>query len=438
MPGRERAPPGALRTMSHYQPRLIDAALDDLMATLPAMALEGPKGVGKTESAQRRARSAFHLDVPAIQAIAQADPHQLLGGERPILLDEWQRVPAIWDAVRRAVDAGAHAGTFLLAGSASPAALPTHSGAGRIVSVRMRPMTLTERGVGVPSVSLRGMLTGCGDPIAGETDVTLADYVAEIVASGFPGIRRYTGRAHRLQLDGYLSRIIDVDFKEQGHRVRKPQELKRWMAAYAAATATTASYETIRDAATGGRGDKPARSTTQPYCDTLERLWIVDPVPAWLPSRNQLRRLAQPPKHHLADPALAARMLGLDEEALLTGRSASPVAPRDGSLLGNLFESLVTLCIRVLAQGAEARVKHLRQHSGRREIDLIIERGDQRVLAVEVKLSGVVDSEDCKNLLWLRDQVGDDLIDAMVVNTGPRAYRRPDGIAVVPAALLGL
>ena len=92
----------------------------------------------------------------------------------------------------------------------------------------------------------------------------------------------------------------------------------------------------------------------------------------------------------------------------------------------------------MLAQGAEARVKHLRQHSGRREIDLIIERGDQRVLAVEVKLSGVVDSEDCKNLLWLRDQVGDDLIDAMVVNTGPRAYRRPDGIAVVPAALLGL
>jgi len=213
--------------------------------------------------------------------------------------------------------------------------------------------------------------------------------------------------------------------------------LKRWIAAYAAATSTTASYETVRDAATGGQGDKPSKSATHPYREILERLWIVDPVPAWLPTRNHLNRLAQPPKHHLADPALAARMLGLDADALLAGREAGPVIPRDGSLLGHLFESLVTLCIRVYAQGAEARVRHLRLYGGRHEVDLIVERADQRVLAVEVKLSGAVSHDDVKHLLWLREQIGEDLIDSVVIHTGPQAYRRPDGIAVIPAALLG-
>lgn len=218
--------------------------------------------------------------------------------------------------------------------------------------------------------------------MAGRTDVTLSDYVHEIVHSGFPGVRRFSGRALRALLDGYLRRIVDTDFQEQGFTVRRPETLKRWMAAYAAATSTTASYEAIRDGATGGQGDKPSKTTTQPYREILERLWIVDPVAAWLPTRNQLTRLAQSPKHHLADPALAARILGLDADALLSGTEPGPRIPREGTLLGHLFESLVTLCVRVYAQAAEARVKHLRLQGGQREVDLIVERADQRVIAV--------------------------------------------------------
>ena len=191
------------------------------------------------------------------------------------------------------------------------------------------------------------------------------------------------------------------------------------------------------DAATSGEGEKPAKTTIQPYREILERLWILDPVPAWLPSRNRLNRLAQPPKHHLADPALAARLLGLDADALLSGRESGPSIPRDGSLLGQLFESLVTLCVRVHAQAAEAHVKHLRLHSGRQEVDLIVERADQRVVAIEVKLGRTVEQDDARHLLWLREQIGEDLIDAVVIHTGPQAYRRKDGIAVVPLALLG-
>lgn len=423
--------------MHEYQERVIDTELDELLPGLPALALEGPKGVGKTESARRRARSSYELDDPAQRAIAEADPAQMLTGERPVLIDEWQRVPAVWDAVRRAVDQDATPGQFLLTGSASPADPPTHSGAGRVVTVRMRPFTLSERKVDTPSVSLRRLLRGGREEVSGRTEAVLADYVEEIVKSGFPGIRRFSGRARRALLDGYLQRIVDTDFQEQGYTVRRPETLKRWMAAYAAATATTASLEAIRDAATSGQGDKPARSTTQPYREILERLWIVDPVPAWLPSRNYLSHLAQAPKHHLADPALAARILGLDADALLSGTEAGPHVPRDGTLLGHLFESLVTLCVRVYAQAAEARVKHLRLYGGQREIDLIVERPDQRVIAIEVKLSGTVTDEDVKHIHWLHEQIGDDLLDAVVINTGPQAYRRKDGVAVVPAALLG-
>jgi predicted AAA+ superfamily ATPase len=424
--------------MSEYQGRVIDIELDELLPGLPALALEGPKGVGKTESARRRAHSIYQLDDPAQRAVAEAEPAQLLTGERPVLIDEWQRVPAVWDAVRRAVDRDGAPGQFLLTGSATPAVAPTHSGAGRIVTVRMRPFTLSERGVGSPTVSLRQLLRGGEPEVSGQTEVALADYVYEVVNSGFPGIRRFSGRARRALLDGYLQRIVDTDFQEQGFTVRRPETLKRWMGAYAAATATTASYEAIRDAATSGQGDKPAKTTTQPYREILERLWIVDPVPAWLPSRNHLNRLAQAPKHHLADPALAARILGLDADALLSGEEAGPQIPRDGTLLGHLFESLVTLSVRVYAQAAEARVKHLRLHGGQREIDLIVERADQRVLAIEVKLSGTVTDDDVKHLHWLREQIGDDLLDAVVINTGPQAYRRKDGVAVVPAALLGI
>jgi len=423
--------------MPAYLKRVVDVELDELMPALPALALEGPRGVGKTSTAERRARTVLRLDEPARQAIAKADPGEALAGEKPVLVDEWQRVPEVWDAVRREVDRGAGAGSFLLTGSSGPANPPTHSGAGRIVSLRMRPMSLLERGMGEAEVSLSELLKGGRPEVSGATETGLTDYVREIERSGLPGLRGFEGRARRLHLDGYLRRIVDVDFQEQGHVVRRPEALERWMAAYAAATGTTASYETIRDAATGGHGDKPSKTATQPYREILERLWVLDPVPAWLPSRNRLNRLGRPPKHHLADPALAVRALGLDADALLRGKEPESGIPREGTLLGHLFESLVTLSVRVYAQAAEARVRHLRLQGGRREVDLIVERADQRVLAIEVKLGGEVEDGDVKHLLWLRDQIGDDLLDALVVHTGPQAYRRPDGIAVAPAALLG-
>ncbi len=421
---------------TRYLNRIVDAELEELLPQLPVISLEGPKGVGKTETAKRRASTIYELDEPAQRAIIEAEPSRVNSGDPPILIDEWQRVPATWDIVRRAVDKGCPPSSFLMTGSASPADAPTHSGAGRIVTVRMRPLSLAERGLTRATVSLGELLLGKRSPLNGKCEIGLQEYVNEITQSGLPGLRHYSGRGLRAQLDGYLHRIIERDFIEQGLTVRKPEALRRWLIAYAAATATSASFEAIRDAATGGEGDKPAKTTTQPWHDALARLWILDPVPAWLPSQNELNRLTQAPKHHLADPALATRLLGLDADALLEGSESGPRVVRGGSLLGRLFESLVTLSLRVYAQANEAQVRHLRMHGGQREIDLIVERADRRVLAVEVKLSRAVDDQDVKQLLWLKDRIGNDLLDAIVIHTGPEAYRRKDGIGVIPAALL--
>jgi len=425
-------------TQLRYLPRAVDQELEELAGSLPAVAIVGAKGVGKTATASRRATTVHALDDPAQRSVAHADPARLLDSAPPVLIDEWQYVPECWDLVRRAVDAGADPGRFLLTGSTSPAGAATHTGAGRIVSVRMRPLALSERGVERPSVSMRELLGGERLPVDGRTDLRVDDYVQEILRSGFPGLRGLSGRPLRAQLDGYLDRIIDRDFPELGHQIRNPAALRRWMAAYAAASSTTASFETIRDAATGGEGEKPAKTTTQPYRDVLERLWIVDPVPAWTPTRNRIRRLSSPPKHQLADPALAARLLGLDADALLAGREIGPPVPRDGTLLGALFESLCTLSLRVYAQASEARGFHLRTSGGEHEVDLVIEREDGRVLAVEFKLAHDISGNDVRHLNWLAEQIGDSLIDALVVTTGAEAYRRPDGIAVVPAALIGV
>lgn len=423
--------------MVTYLPRVVDVELDQLLIGVPAIALEGPKGVGKTATALQRAQTVHRLDDSDQRSVLAAGPARLVLGVGPILVDEWQRLPESWDLVRRAVDEDRTPGRFLLTGSASPGNPQTHSGAGRIVTIRMRPLSLSERQLESPTVSLGSLLKGTRPDVGGATTVGLEDYAREIAASGFPGLHGVRGRALRAQLDGYLARIVDRDFGETGREVRNPAVLQRWMRAYAAATSTVASYERIRDAATGGEGDKPAKTTTIPYRDVLERLWILEPLPAWLPTRNHILRLAARPKHHLTDPALAVRLLGTDVSALLEGKSPGPAVVRDGPLLGALFESLVTQSVRVYAQASEARVQHLRTRAGEHEVDLIVERDDQRVLAIEVKLTRTVRDQDVRHLLWLRDQIGDDLLDSVVVTTGGEAYRRKDGVAVVPAALLG-
>ena len=419
-----------------YLPRIVDDEVGELLAGLPALSLEGPKGVGKTSTARRHGASVVALDAASTLDIVAADPNRLTRGAEPIVIDEWQRHPSSWDVVRRAVDDDPRPGRFLLTGSATPAERPTHSGAGRIVPIRMRPLSFAERRVQEPTVSLARLLDGDRPPLAGRTSVDLDTYTDEILAGGLPGLRHPPGRIRRTALDGYVDQILDQDLPELGFSARNPPALRRWLRAYAAATSSTTSFEKIRAAATSGEGRTPARSTAIPYRDALERVWLLDPLPGWLPTDNHLRRTTVAPKHQLCDPALAARLLGLDAQDLLAGVGPSGDGRRR-TFLGALFESLVTLSVRVYAQAAESRVHHLRTQGGHREVDLIVSRGTQRALGIAVKLAQAVGDEDVRHLRWLADRMGDDLLDAVVITTGPEAYRRADGIGVVPFALLG-
>jgi predicted AAA+ superfamily ATPase len=420
-----------------YGRRVIDDILDDTLPDLAAIAVEGAKGVGKTATASRRAASVLTLSDPRVRASVAANYDLVTQLDAPVFIDEWQLEPQVWDRVRQAVDDDPRAGgRFLLAGSASVApGVRIHSGAGRIVSLLLRPMALSERGIETPTVSLRALLTG-GAAIAGQTSLNTRDYVDEILRSGFPGIRDLPPAARTRQLDGYLTRIVQHDMPENGIRVRRPNALRAWLRAYAAATATTTDYTKILNAATAGQAEKPAKTTAETYREHLTRLFILDPLEAWTPAFAPLKRLTYSPKHHLVDPALAARLVGVGERGLLVGTGPVP-SPRTATWLGALFESLAVQSVRVYADAAGASVGHLRTKNGDHEIDIVAEAEDGTCVAIEVKLADTVSDADVKHLTWLHGQLGDRLIDRVVLNTGPLAYRRRDGVAVVPLALLG-
>ena len=422
-----------------YRRRILDETLDELFPHLAAIAIEGAKGVGKTATASQRATTTLDLADPG-QRRSVADNYNLVTQVRPpVLIDEWQLEPSVWDRVRRAVDEDSRGGRFLLTGSASVGpGVRIHSGAGRIVSFRLRPLSLAERELAVPTVSLRQLLAGGQPPVVGSTDIDVPRYVDEILRSGFPGIRDLPRAAREVQIDGYLARIVERELPDNDVVVRRPAALRRWLAAYGAATAGNAAYSTILDAATPGESDKPARQTVAGYREHLTRLFVLDPVEAWIPALAPLARLTRTPKHHLVDPALAARLVGVGVDGLLQGAGRSTTVRADAKTwLGALFESLAAQSVRVYAAASNATVGHLRTHNTDQEIDLIVEGPDRRVVAVEVKLSGSPTDRDVRHLNWLRDRLGDRVADRVCLTAGPYAYRRPDGVAVVPLALLG-
>ena len=221
-----------------------------------------------------------------------------------LLLDEWQKLPQVWDSVRRRVDSGAPPGSYLLTGSATPTdAAGIHSGAGRILSLRMRPMALPERGRATPTVSLARLLEGGRDPVGGDSGYGLTDYADAIVTSGFPGIMNAPPRLCRGLLDAYLQRIIDRDLPDHGFAVRRPETLRRWLAAYAAASSTTTSYSRMLDATTGGDGAQPAHTTTIRVSGTSSPAcgyWIR--CPAGFPRTTRSGVSSRPPNTNSPTP----------------------------------------------------------------------------------------------------------------------------------------
>lgn len=413
-----------------YRPRVADRQLAGRLLGLGAVVIEGVKGCGKTATAREVAASEVLLDVDVSAAqAARVDPRLVLAGPVPRLIDEWQREPRVWDAVRRAVDDRGEAGQFILTGSATPRDdVVRHSGAGRISVLRMRTMTLVEQGVATPAVSTSALLAG-DELVPARSEIEFETYVERVVIGGWPQLLGASEDVARQFLDGYLDTIVEHDIDEVSGARRNPRLVRRFMHAYAQLTAHPAPMATIiaRARSDSGQGEGPSRFTVDPYLDALRRMMVVDEIPAWDPSLRSASRLTLTEKRLLADPSLSAALLGASSQRLLT----------DLNTLGFLFEALVAHDLRVYAEAADASLYHYRERDGRLEVDLVVERPDGNWAAFEVKLGAAGEDAAATSLLRLAERVEREPAALVVVNTGEYAYRREDGVYVVPLGVLG-
>jgi predicted AAA+ superfamily ATPase len=392
--------------------------------------IEGPKACGKTATARHVASSEvlFDVDPNARQAVA-ADPALVLDGPTPRLLDEWQIEPDIWNHVRRAVDDRKLPGQFILTGSAVPADDVTrHTGAGRIVRLRMRPMSLFEAGRSSGRISLADLLDGRIDAVA-DPGLTVKDLAEEVAIGGWPGLRDRRVPDVLRALRDYLGEIARVDVGRVDATRRDPARVTRLLRSLARNVATHAAATTL--AGDTGGADEPLKDdTVRDYLAALERLMVVEDQPAWAPHLRSKHRLRTAPKRHFADPSLAVAALGATPERLL----------QEINLLGFLFESLVVRDLRVYAQASDAHVLQYRD-SGGLEVDAIVEAPDGRWMAFEVKLGQRQVDEAAASLLRFADRIdtercGRPALLGVIVATG-YGYRREDGVAVLPIGALG-
>ena len=412
-----------------YHPRVVDAELKEALASVGAVLIEGPKACGKTETARQAARSEARLDVDEEARLAAAtDPSLVLGGETPRLIDEWQREPAIWNHVRRAVDDRQASGQFILTGSAVPRDDETrHTGAGRFIRLRMRPMTLAEAGHSTGAISFRALLAGSPAQAAdaGLTVPRIADLVA---IGGWPdNLEAAVPRAQRL-VRGYVEEVARTDIQRVDGVRRDPEVVRRLLRSLARNVATPVTINALRDDVNGVDGHLKSE-TVGAYLDALARLMVVEDLPPWRPSLRSRTRLRAAAVRHFADPSLAVAAMRASPERLL----------RDLGWLGFLFEDLVIRDLRVYAQAMDAQVFAYRDETGL-EADAIVETTDGRWAAFEVKLGQREIDAAAERLVKLRERVDSQATGAstalVVVTATGYGYRRKDGVSVVPIGAL--
>lgn len=413
-----------------YLPRIADQQLQTLLSALGAVVIEGPKACGKTKTAGRRAASTVRLDVDLnAQQAAAADPSLVLDGPAPRLIDEWQVVPSVWNAIRRAVDERGLPGQFILTASAVPADDETrHTGAGRFARVRMRPLSLFESNLSSGQISLARLLDGdaASSPDSG---LAVAGLAEEISHGGWPASRRLGAEAAQMGLRGYLDEIRRTDINEVDGVNRDPEKVARLMRSLARHIATTTSV-TVLAADAAGADATLKDDTASGYLNALRRLFVVEDQPAWAPhlrSKYQLRRSA---KRHFVDPSLAVAALRTSPKPLLD----------DLNYLGYLFESLVVRDLRVYAQACDAEVLHYRDNNGH-EAGAVVQAADGRWGAFEVKLgAGLVDqgADSLKRFVKQIDttKCGEPAALGVITGTG-YGYVRKDGVQVIPIGSLG-
>ncbi len=419
--------------MTDYRTRVVDAVLDARLKAVGCVVLEGPKAVGKTATAARRAASQVRLDTDVnAREIARADPSLVLEGAAPRLIDEWQIAPDIWNHVRRAVDDIGKPGQFILTGStAASEDVTRHSGAGRMSRLAMRPMSLLEAGHSSGAVSLRALFDG--DPArAQRPGSTIPEMIDWLCTGGWPAHVNAAVTDAQAAHRAYLAELARVDMRVVDGVRRDPQRVQRVLRSLARNISTEAEISTIaKDTSLPPDGAAVGRLTVDDYLDALARLMITEDLGAWTPSLRSKARLRTRPVRHLADPCLAVAALRASPKALMA----------DWDYTGLLFESMALRDVRVYLDATGGTTYQYRDSNGL-EVDIIVELDDGRWGAIEVKLGENRIEEGAESLARFTRTVnlraaGQPSFLAVLTGANVYAARRPDGIDVIPIAALG-
>lgn len=416
--------------MTKYRLRVVDAELRHRLSVTGAVLVDGPKAVGKTFTASRVAKTVLRVDIDrAVRAALEVQPEQLFSYPTPILFDEWQEAPELWNLVRRAVDDHDKKGLYVLTGSARPRDdARMHSGAGRIGRLRMRPMSLYETGHSSGKVSLEALLAGA-EPTGAPAELAVPDILERVVIGGWPDLIGASERTARAWLADYRRNLAEVDIPGLGPR-RNPGNISRLLAGLGRSVGTPLNRSAL-EIEIGGAGGPIASETLANYLDALDRLMLVESLPAWRPHMRSRTRLRASAVHYFVDPSLGTTALGVGVKDLLSDLEAA----------GYHFESLVLRDLRVYSQALEATLSSWRDSQTGAEVDVVLELPNGSWAAFEIKLGEVAADAAAASLLHFTGKVdtlrhGNPL--ALVVITGGRfAYKRPDGVIVVPITALG-
>ena len=418
-----------------YMPRVIDARIDEYLGTFGAVCIEGLKWCGKTWTSSFHSKSEFYVGDPAgnfqNRRLAELSPSLALEGETPRLIDEWQEVPPLWDAVRNKVDQTARKGQFILTGSATPNHKGIlHSGAGRIAKLRMRPMSLYESGDSSGKVSLE-RLCRCELAPAMTGEVDIKKLIELIIRGGWPAsINLPIERASLLPAE-YLNAIIDDDVYRMDGVKRNAAKMRKLLRSLARNESATVAIKTLKSDIMGVDNEDIDAETISEYLNVFDRLFITDNQQPFTTGIRSSVRVKQAVKRHFSDPSLACALLKATPEGLLG----------DLQTLGFLFEALCERDLKVYAESFGGTLYHYRDYSGR-EIDAVIELPDSRWCAFEIKLGANQIDAAAEGLLAIRNEAAGDpkgkppAALCVICGMSSAAYRRPDGVFVVPPTAL--
>ncbi|WP_028263431.1 ATP-binding protein [Atopobium fossor] len=421
--------------MKKYMPRIADEVLKSRLEARGAVLVQGPKWCGKSTTAEQLAKSAVYMQNPSMREqnmmLAKADASRFLAGKTPKLIDEWQIIPFIWDAIRFEVDKRGEFGQFLLTGSVTPPSSDeiTHSGTGRISCMTMHTMSLFESGDSSGEVSLKKLFDGLGE-VRGTSDKSLEDLAFLTCRGGWPMSVGQKKNVALQQAIDYVESLLQSDYSKVDGISRDSGRMNRILKSYARNLGTQANYSTIKSDIVANEEDSISENTIASYLSVLNKLFVTEDLCAWNPNIRSKTAIRTSNTRHFTDPSIAAAALGLGPNDLMN----------DLKTFGFFFETLCVRDLRIYAQRLNGEVYHYRDKSGL-ESDAVVHLRDGRYGLVEVKLfSQEHIDEGASNLLTLQERIDTSRMKKasflMVLTGTPYAYRREDGVIVAPLATL--